>query len=160
MQRVLVTCLFSQQSTLRNEYTIYVGTYTNNGNSKGIYAFRFDPAKGQFTTLGLVAETINPSFLAIHPNHRFLYAVNEINNYEGQNAGSISAFSVDASSGSLSLLNKASSRGEGPCHLTVDKTGKCVLAANYGSGSVAAFPVKTDGRIGEASSFMQQAARP
>ena len=108
-----------------------------------------------FTSLGLVAETINPSFLAVHPNHRFLYAVNEVNNYEDQKTGSISAFSVDASTGRLSLLNKVSSRGAGPCHLTVDKTGKCVLAANYSGGSVAAFPVKPDGSIGEASAFMQ-----
>jgi 6-phosphogluconolactonase len=133
---------------------MYVGTYTRLP-SKGIYAYRFQPATGKFTSIGLVAETANPSFLAIHPNQRFLYAANEVSRYQGQSAGSISAFSVDAASGQLKLLNQVSSRGPGPCHVAIDKTGKWLFAANYNGGSVAAFPVHDDGTLGEASAFVQ-----
>ena len=138
----------------KNEFFVYVGTYTRQ-QSKGIYAYRFQPATGNLTSIGLVGETENPSFLGIHPNRRFLYAVNEISKYEGQPAGSVSAFSIDAKTGILTFLNKVSTRGGGPCHLVVDKTGKCLLVANYGSGSVAAFPVKEDGSLGEATAFVQ-----
>ena len=90
--------------------TMYVGTYTR-GPSKGIYAYRFDSATGKTTPIGLVAETENPSFLAIHPNQRFLYAANEISMYEGQAAGSVSAFAIDPATHALKLLNRVSSRG-------------------------------------------------
>ncbi len=136
--------------------TMYVGTYTR-AASKGIYAYRFDSATGKATPIGLVAETENPSFLAIHPNQRFLYAANEISMYEGQAAGSLSAFAIDPSSHALKLLNRVSSRGSGPCHVAVDKTGKWLFTANYNSGSVAAFPIHEDGSLGEASAFFQHA---
>ena len=134
--------------------TMYVGTYTR-GASKGIYAYQFDSASGKTAPIGLVAETENPSFLAIHPNQRFLYAANEISMYKGQAAGSVSAFAIDPASHALKLLNQVSSRGTGPCHVVVDKSGKWLFAANYGSGSVAAFPIQEDGSLGEASAFAQ-----
>ena len=138
-------------------YKMYVGTYTRGRNvtSKGIYAYRFQPSTGQLTALGLAAETASPSFLAIHPNHKFLYAINEINSFQGQRAGSVSAFSIDASTAKLTPLNQVSSRGPGPAHVAVDKTGKTVVAANYSGGSLAAFPVGQDGSLGEATSFFQ-----
>jgi 6-phosphogluconolactonase len=139
---------------LRSNMIIYVGTYTQTP-SKGIYSYRFQPASGKLTSIGLAAETENPSFLAVHPNRRFLYAANETSTYQGKSAGSISAFAIDRSSGKLQLLNQVSSKGPGPCHVAVDKTGKWLFAANYDSGSVAAFPVHTDGTIGEASAFVQ-----
>lgn len=135
------------------EYLVYIGTYTK--QSKGIYAWRFRPATGELIELGLAAETPNPSFLAIHPNRRFLYAVSEISNYEGQKAGAVSAFSIDPVTGKLTFLNRVASKGAGPCHLNTDRTGKCLLVANYGGGSVAAFPIHNDGRLGEASAFIQ-----
>ena len=98
---------------------MYVGTYTR-APSKGIYAYRLR-ASGELTPMGaagLAAETENPSFLAVHPNQRFLYAVNEVSRYEGQEAGSVSAFSIDRATGTLTLLNRVSSRGGGPCHLS------------------------------------------
>jgi 6-phosphogluconolactonase len=128
--------------------TMFVGTYTL-GPSKGIYAYRFQSASAKATPIGLVAETENPSFLAIHPNQRFLYAVNEVSE------GSVSAYAIDPASGQLKLLNRVSSRGSGPCHVAVDKTGKWLFVANYNSGSVAAFPVREDGSLGEASAFFQ-----
>ena len=127
------------------------------GPSKGIYAYHFNSASGKTTPIGLVAETENPSFLAIHPNQRFLYAANEISMYEGQAAGSVSAFAIDPATHGLKLLNRVSSRGTGPCHVAVDKTGKWLFVANYNSGSVAAFPIHEDGSLGEASAFFQHA---
>jgi len=138
---------------------MYVGTYTR-PPSKGIYAYRFQTATGQVTplaTAGLAAQTENPSFLAVHPNQRFLYAVNEVSRYEGREAGSVSAFSIDRSTGSLTLLNRVSSGGDSPCHLSIDSTGKWLFVANYGGGSIAAFPLRDDGGLGEASAFVQHA---
>src|SRR6202171_905892 len=126
----------------KSDWIMYAGTYTR-PPSKGIYAYRFQPASGTFTSIGLVAETANPSFLPIHPNQRFLYAA------------SVSSFSIDAASGELKLLNQVSSKGSGPCHVALDKTGKWLFAANYNGGSVAAFPVHNDGTLGEASAFVQ-----
>jgi 6-phosphogluconolactonase len=134
-----------------DDWIMFVGTYTK-APSKGIYAYRFQAATGEITplgTAGLAAETENPSFLAVHPNQRFLYAVNEVN------AGGVSAFSIDRATGALTLLNRVSSRGGSPCHISVDRSGKWVFVANYGGGSVAAFPVQDDGKLGEASAFFQ-----
>jgi 6-phosphogluconolactonase len=137
------------------KYFFYVGTYTDGTKSKGIYAFRYDAASKQVTPLGLAAESANPSFLAISPNGKFLYAVNELQNYKGPNSGGVSAFSIDKSSGKLTFLNEVPSRGADPCYITVDKTGKWVLVANYTGGSIAVFPVQDDGTLGEASGFVQ-----
>ena len=139
----------------KGEYIAYVGTYTRPNKSKGIYAWRFQSATGKLTPIGLVGETASPSFLAVHPNHKFLYAVNEISNYEGKKAGSVSAFAMDIKTGQLKLLNTVSSRGDGPCHLVVDPSGKWLFVANYGGGSVAEYPVHADGSLGESSAFVQ-----
>ncbi|MGA8510892.1 MAG: lactonase family protein [Candidatus Sulfotelmatobacter sp.] len=142
----------------KDKYFVYVGTSTQEGStSKGIYAYRFDPDGAKLTSIGLVAETINPSFLAVHPSHQFLYAVNEVGNYQGQKSGAVSAFSIDRTTGKLTLLNEVASGGADPCYLIVDKTGKYVLVANYTGGSIAAFPILADGRLGEASAFIQHA---
>src|SRR5207245_1891632 len=94
------------------KYLVYIGTYTEEGSkSKGIYAYRYDASTGKLTSLGLAAETVNPSFLAVHPNQRFLYAVNEVRNYKGENSGGVSAFAIDSASGKLTFLNEVSSRG-------------------------------------------------
>lgn len=143
-------------ATHKHKYLVYIGTYTEDGSkSKGVYAYRFDPDTAELTSIGLAAETTNPSFLAVHPNHRFLYAVNEVGNYKGQKSGAVSAFAIDHASGKLTLLNEVASRGADPCYITLDKTGKHVLVANYTGGSVAVFPVLEDGRLGEASAFVQ-----
>jgi 6-phosphogluconolactonase len=140
----------------KHSYLMYVGTYTEDGSkSKGIYAYRYSPDGGAITSLGLAAETTNPSFLAVHPNHHFLYAVNEVGNYKGEKSGAVSAFAIDHATGKLTLLNQVASKGADPCYITVDKTGKFVLVANYTGGSVAVFPVLEDGRLGESSAFVQ-----
>jgi 6-phosphogluconolactonase len=131
--------------------TVYVGTYTD-GTSRGIYRFAFDPQTGVAGEPALAVETKNPSFLALHPSGRFLYAVGEISTFEGQKTGAVSAFAIDPKTGDLTLLNQQPSEGAGPCHLVVDETGKNVLVANYGGGTVAVLPVDADGRLKKASS--------
>lgn len=133
---------------------ILVGTYTG-PKSQGIYALRFDPATGALAPARLAAETRNPSFLALHPNGRYVYAVNEVGDYEGGKSGSVSAFALDAAAGTLTHLNTRSARGGAPCHLTVNRTGTHVLVANYTGGNVAVLPIGADGRLGEASAVVQ-----
>jgi 6-phosphogluconolactonase len=144
----------AERHAAKSKYLVYIGTYTQK-ESKGIYAYRFDAATDRLTSLGLAAESANPSFLAVDPSRRFLYAVNEVSQYEGRSSGGVSAFAIAPGSGKLTLLNEVPSGGAGPCHLSVDKTGKYVLVANYEGGSLAVFPILKDGRLGEASAFVQ-----
>src|SRR5437867_3678124 len=118
------------------QFFVYFGTYTG-AKSKGIYVCRFNSATGKLGTPELAAESASPSFLAIHPNKRFLYAVNEASNSQGKPTGAVSAFAIEQSTGKLTPLNQQPSSGDGPCHLVVDAPGKHVLVANYGSGSTA-----------------------
>ncbi len=146
----LAVSAIAAPATKPGPLTVYVGTYTD-GTSRGIYRFDFDPATGATTEPVLAVETKNPSFLALHPSGRFLYAVGEISSFEGQKTGAVSAFAVDPKTGDLTLLNQQSSEGGGPCHLVVDKTGRSVLVANYGGGTVAVLPIGEDGRLKPAS---------
>jgi 6-phosphogluconolactonase len=134
-------------------YFVYIGTYTHTA-SKGIYAYRFSPSTGDVVPLGLVAETAHPSYLIVHPNHRFLYAVNE-HESATEPGNTITAFAMDMKTGKLVFLNRVSSKGVGPCHIAIDKTGEILVAANFGSGSVATFPIHRDGRLGDALGFVQ-----
>lgn len=136
------------------KYLAYVGTYTG-AMSKGIYVFQLDTETGATTAPRLVAETPNPTFLAIHPNGKYLYAANEIGNFKGEKAGAVSAYAIDAATGQLKPLNQTSTFGDGPCHLVVDRSGRCVLAVNYGGGSVAAMPLAPDGSLLEHTTFIQ-----
>ena len=144
----------SVDAASRGKYLVYVGTYTEQG-SKGIYAYRFDAKTGLATAIGLAAESVQPSFVIVDDSGHFLYAVNETESYEGQPTGAVSAFAVDSASGKLSLLNQVSSRDGGPAHIALDRSGKYALVSNYTRGSVAVFPVQKDGRLGEASAFVQ-----
>jgi 6-phosphogluconolactonase len=136
------------------QFLVYVGPYTDHG-SKGIYAYRFDLSSGKLTSLGLGAEAVDPSFLAVDSSGRFLYAVNETDSYNGQPTGAVSAFAIQSDTGKLTLLNQVSSHGAGPAHVTLDRSGNYALVANYTQGSVAVFPVLKDGRLAEATSFAQ-----
>jgi 6-phosphogluconolactonase len=136
------------------EYLVYFGTYTGKG-SQGIYACRFRPSTGKLTPVELAAETPNPSYLVVDPAQRYLFAANEIGDYQNAKSGSVSSFAIDRHTGKLRALNTVASRGADPCHLAVDKNGSHVLVANYTGGSVAVLPVKADGMLGEASDFIQ-----
>jgi 6-phosphogluconolactonase len=136
----------------KREFFVYIGTYTRK-NSKGIYVARFDAGSGKLAPLELAAEVPNPSFVALHPKGTFLYAVSEMGS--GGKEGAVSAFSIDKATGKLAFLNRQSSRGGGPCHLNVDKTGRMLVVVNYNTGGVASLPVAADGKLGEAATFIQ-----
>ncbi len=133
---------------------VFVGTYTG-GDSKGIYRFDLDTTTGKASPPVLAAEVSSPSFLAIAPNRRFLYAVSEVDTFQGKKTGGVTAFAIDPKTGALTTLNAESVGGAGPCHLVVDNAGKNVLVANYGGGSAAVLPIGTDGRVKPLSSFVQ-----
>ena len=133
---------------------VYIGTYTG-GKSKGIYLSTFDAGSGKLSAPELVAQTKNPTFLCLHPNRKFLYSVGETDSFEGKKTGGLSAYAVDESTGKLTSLNQEASEGAGPCHLALDNTGRCLLVANYGSGSIAALPVEKDGKLGPAKTRIQ-----
>ena len=151
---LFVPLMFAAVALSAQDYFTYVGTYTG-PNSKGIYAYRFHPSTGILDSLDVAAETPNPTYLAVHPSGRFLYAVNETDNFGGKKSGSIAAYALDPHTGKLTFLNQAATRGGGPCHLAIDATGKALVAANYNGGSVASFPFLANGRLGEAASFIQ-----
>jgi 6-phosphogluconolactonase len=146
----------SARGAATKSYLVYVGTYTG-PRSKGIYSYRFNTATGRAEPLGLGAQTINPSFLAISPDHKFLFAVNELAEYRGARSGAVSSFAIDRSTGKLTFLNQVPSGGSGPCYVSLDKAGHFVLVANYDGGSVAVFPVLRGGQLGKASAFIQHA---
>ena len=150
-----ITALLFVMSVAANaaDFLVYVGTYTG-PKSKGIYVYRMND-QGKLTSLGLAAETVNPTFLALHPKKPLLYAISEIGNFQGKSAGGASAFCIDADSGKLTLLNEESAGGAGPCHLVVDKAGKNLLLANYGGGSVTSLPIREDGSLGASTAFIQ-----
>jgi 6-phosphogluconolactonase len=127
---------------------VFIGTYTG-GKSKGIYRCELDTATGKLSDPVLAAETSNPSFLAVHPSRRFLYAVGEIDEFGGKKSGAVNAFALDAKTGELKLLNQQPSGGAGPCHLVIDRRGKNVLVANYGGGNAAVLPIEEGGRLGK-----------
>jgi 6-phosphogluconolactonase len=155
----IISLTISAFAADHGKYIFYVGTYTADDGkatqSKGIYAFRYDAATAEITPLGLAAETTNPSWVVVHPNGNFLYATNELKDYKGLNSGGLSAFSIDHATGKLTFLNEVASRGADPCYASVDRTGKYLLVANYTGGSVAVFPIQQDGKLGEASAFIQ-----
>jgi 6-phosphogluconolactonase len=143
-------------------FLVYWGTYTEgggqfgNGESKGIYVSRMDTGTGKLTNPELAAESPNPSWLAIHPNRRYLYAVNERMEAGGKALpGEVSAFSIDRRTGRLTGINRVPSRGGQPCHISTDKTGRVAMVANWSTGSTAAFPIGRHGELGESTAFSQ-----
>jgi 6-phosphogluconolactonase len=133
----------ADQPAANRKYLVFVGTYTTKTESKGIYTYAFDADTGKLTPKGVAAETSDPSWVAVHPSGKYLYAANEAGK-----ASAVTAFAVDAKSGKLTLLNQVPSQGEDPCYLSFDKTGKYIFVANYTSGTIAVFPILKGGRLG------------
>ncbi len=150
---------------MASEMLVYVGTYTEpirfgsgkilHGRGEGIYIFRMDQSSGAMEPVGKATGVPNPSYLAIDSTQRFLYAVNELKRYEGRPSGAISAFAVDAKTGTLTFLNRRPTGGTDPCHVVVDSGRRCVLVTNFMSGSVCVLPVLADGSLAEASHLIQ-----
>jgi 6-phosphogluconolactonase len=127
----------------------YVGTYTPNGG--GIYLFRIDRASAALSQVQVVDDIRNPSWLALNPAQTRLYAISEIDNYQGAHSGAVVTYAIDAENRQLTRLGAVSSGGTAPAHVSVHPSGKFVFVANYGGGNVAVFPVGADGTLAEAS---------
>jgi len=146
--RLAVLTIAMSSSSFASKYFLYVGTY-----GKGVYAYRLDTSTPtKLEPLGLTGEVTNPSFLATDSKFRYLYAVSEL---EGNVDGAVAAFAIDRKTGSLRFLNSASSNGEAPCHLAVDRSDKLVAVANYGTGNVAVFPIQSEGHLGSMSELLR-----
>jgi len=139
-------------SAQKNENYLLIGTYTT-GKSEGVYVYRFNSLTGDFDSISMI-KTNNPSFLAISPDEKFVYAVNE--NASNGNGGRVSAFSFDKSNGKLSFLDQQLSRGDDPCYVSVDKTNKWVAIANYTSGTLSILPINKNGGLDSATTVIQQ----
>jgi len=137
---------------------LFVGTQTTKG-SKGIYAYSFNSATGELTEKGLAAEAEMPTFLALSPDQKTLFAANELSEYQGKKTGAITSFAVDREAGKLTKINEVSAGGPGTCHVSMDHTGRCAFVANYDGGSAASFAVDKAGKLSEAVSFFQYRGR-
>jgi 6-phosphogluconolactonase len=146
------------QQDVPSKYWVYFGTYTG-GGSEGIYAVEFDAKTGETGQVKLVAETTQPSFVALHPSGKFLYAVNETVEYQGKPSGYVTAFAIDPQTAALKELNQQSSLGGAPCHLIVDPAGKFVLVANYVGGNVVSLGLNPDGRLSPSESSIQHTGK-
>src|SRR5436305_14373123 len=148
-------CSLTPVAAADGQLLTYFGNYTNDGKSKGIYCYKLDLASGKLTSVSVTEGIKNPSFVAIHPTGNFLYAVSEVSDADGKPGGAVTAFSLDRKTGELKKLNHQSSEGAGPCYVATDKTGTVALVANYGSGSIASLPIKSDGSLEKAASAIQ-----
>lgn len=155
MRRVLSVFLLLAMSlsTVRAaEALMFIGTYTRT-TSRGIYSVRLDLANGTLGAPQLAAEAQNPTFLALAPDKKHLYAGGELRGTIANPQGGVTAFAVDATAGTLQFLNQQPTGGGGTTHVAVDATGRMATVANYGSGYVAALPIGADGRLGERSAY-------
>ena len=151
----LLALLFLALPGFSQQYYLFVGTYTEgsfkNGASKGIYVYRFDAATGDLTPVSAVAAD-NPSYLALSSDGKFLYSVNET---DGAKPGGASAFSFDKKTGQLTFLDKQASGGDDPAYISVDRTRKWAIVANYGGGNYSALPIRPDGSLAPATQTIQ-----
>ena len=141
--KVLLLVLLAPLLMHAQSYYLFTGTYTNAG-SKGIYVYRFNGGTGKAELVSSTENVVNPSYLAVSPDGKFVYAANETG---GSNPGSVSAFSFDHASGKLKFINKQSSGGDGPCYVSITNDKKWVFAGNYSGGSLGALPVNADGSL-------------
>jgi len=146
--------LFAPIGAQTGDVLIYIGTYTQH-SGKGIYAWKYQGAPSRPVARGIAADTSNPSFLVIHPNRRYLYAVNEDNLFQGRPSGAVSAYAIDPANSHLTLINQVATHSTGPCHLALDRTAHWLFTANYAGGSVTECPVLADGSLGENTAFLQ-----
>lgn len=151
----LVSLLLLSFSGFSQQFYLFVGCYTQgpfkNGDSKGLYVYRFDAATGDLTPVSSIA-TDNPSYLALSADGKFVYTVNET---DGANPGGVSAFSFDKATGKLTFIDKQASGGDDPCYISVDRSRKWAIVANYGGGNYSALPIRPDGSLAPATETIQ-----
>jgi 6-phosphogluconolactonase len=153
---LLLTCGASAKASRgQKEVRVYVGTYTSNSKSEGIYVCKFDLKTGKMILVSTAGNVPDPSFLVADRNGKYLFAVNELLEFEGKPSGSVSSFAIEAKTGSLKFVNKQSSMGGAPCHISITEDAKFILVANYLGGNVSVFPLGPDGRIGPSSDLIQ-----
>lgn len=150
---VVLTAIVSVSSVMAvaQEKYLVTGTYTQ-GKSEGIYVYTFNTNDGSYKEVSHI-KTSNPSFIAVSPDEKYVYAANE--NGDQDNGGEVSAFAFDKKTGALTFLNKQLSAGDHPCYVEVDKTGKWVITGNYSSGTLSVLPVEPDGSLGKAVTTIQ-----
>ena len=148
-----------REPTQRDERLLYVGTYTEDGRTDGIHLVRMDIRSGKLRLVQSVNAGANPSFVTLHPNGRVLYAVNEVDKYNGKASGGVSAFAIASDTGALTRRNEQPSEGGGPCYVSVDKSGRVVLVANYDGGSVALLPIEGDGSLVPATQVLKHTGK-
>lgn len=158
MSPALARAAQSSSQPISRRTLMCVGTYSSpqgpegaRGRGQGIYLFEMNPANGALTQREIVPNGANPSCLALHPSSAYLYSANEVSNFNGGSAGSVSAYAVDRASGHLTLLNTVSSEGAGPAHMSIHPQGKHALVANYAGGCVAVLPIGASGELGAAT---------
>jgi 6-phosphogluconolactonase len=143
---------------------LYIGTYTEKeahvtGKATGIYIYEMNAQSGQLALVDSSPATTNPSYLAVHPGKNLLYAVNETGSSSINSSGNVSAFNIRDGGRKLELVNSVASGGSYPCYISIHHTAGYAMAANYGSGTVALFPINADGSLSEASSVDQHTGR-
>jgi 3-carboxymuconate cyclase len=154
---VLNRSVISQTNLLETrEILVYIGTYTSDSKSEGIYIYKLNTDDGSLRPHTIAKNVVDPSFLDITNNRKYLYAVNEIMEYDGKKTGSVSAFAVDQKTGDLRFVNKQPSLGGGPCYVSVSQDNKFVTVANYVGGNVAVLPIEKDGSLGFPVDLRQQ----
>ena len=142
-----------------DELTLFVGTYTQkeghvDGKADGIYVYRMDPLTGGLSYVSTSPSIINPSYLTVHPNRKYLYAISETGGEGSELSGSVVAFNIDPTTSELTSINQVSSGGDWPCYISVDYDGKFAFVANYG-GTIAMLPIKEDGSLEIASNVIE-----
>lgn len=143
----------AKTAAVQDSHILFAGTQTG-PSSKGIYAFHWDPSNGELKELGLAGESTNPTFIALSPDGRHLYAANELEEFQGAKSGAVSSFSIDRTAARLTLVNTVAATGRGTCQVTLDHTGRVLACANY-SGSAASFHIDAAGRLSDAVSQFQ-----
>ncbi len=150
----LILAIVGSVSAAPEAVSVYVGTYAA-ADKPGIHQLELDLATGELRAKAVTSGLASPSYLAFHPSRRFLYAVSEVSEYEGQKTGAVAAFAVDPKTGALTLLNRQASGGDGPCYITVAPSGRYAFVANYGGGTVSVLPIGPDGKLGPAVSVVR-----
>ena len=145
---LLAGCGRPATATLPTDYLLYIGTNVGGAQDSSIFLYRVNAGTGAFTKLGGQLGGANPTYLTLTPNHRFLYAVSETQAFRGAPGGGVSSFAIDPHSGALKLLGQQPSGGASPCYISLDRSGKSALVANYMGGNVSILPVATDGLLG------------
>ena len=152
---LLTGCISLKAASVPSAYRVYFGTSTKQEGLSGIYMSLLNMQTGQLSAAVRVTETVKPGFITIHPNGRYIYSTREEGRPDAENTGTVSAFRISEPDGALFNINTLPSEGAGPCHVSIDPSGKNVLAANYTGASCAVLPIQSDGLLRPATSVQK-----